>query len=160
MVVFIVDDGFVRDIGILHRIGQSKADAAGLSSRIKWLGAQPHTRVLKELDEGDLFVLPANVARDNDRDGIPNAILEAQGRGVPVLSASAGGIGEAVKDKVSGRLVPPSEPQALATLLAELIADPSQRAKLGLAGFNSVREHFDAEAGYDRIAELLRPHLG
>jgi len=48
----------------------------------------------------------------------------------------------------------------LAKLLAELIGDPEQRAKLGLAGFNSVREHFDAEAGYDRIAKLLRPHLG
>lgn len=152
----------------LHHIGsgplleelKSRAEAAGVASHIQWLGAQPHARVLKELDEGDLFVLPANVARDNDRDGIPNAILEAQGRGVPVLSATAGGIGEAVKNKVSGRLVPPSEPQALATVLGELIADPSQRAKLGLAGFNSVRQHFDAEAGYDRIVELLRPHLG
>jgi glycosyltransferase involved in cell wall biosynthesis len=152
----------------LHHIGsgplldelKSRAESAGVAHRIKWLGAQPHAKVLAELDNGDLFVLPANVARDNDRDGIPNAILEAQGRGVPVLSASAGGIGEAVKDKASGRLVPPSEPQALANLLAELIGDPEQRAKLGLAGFNSVREHFDAEAGYDRIAGLLRPHLG
>jgi glycosyltransferase involved in cell wall biosynthesis len=152
----------------LHHIGsgpllddlKALAQTAGVSDKIKWLGAQAHARVMTELDESDLFVLPANVARDNDRDGIPNAILEAQGRGVPVLSARAGGIGEAVQDKVTGRLVPPSEPQALATVLAELITDPSQRAKLGLSGFSIVYERFDAEKGYDQIAELLRRNLG
>ena len=152
----------------LHHIGsgpllddlKARADAAGVAGKIKWLDAQAHARVLDELDASDLFVLPANVARDNDRDGIPNAILEAQGRGVPVLGAAAGGVGEAIEDKVSGRLVPPSEPQALANLLAELITDPSQRAKLGAAGFANVRDRFDAETGYDRIAELLGKCIG
>jgi glycosyltransferase involved in cell wall biosynthesis len=152
----------------LHHIGsgplldelKARAVAAGIATRVTWLGAQAHSRVLAELDDSDLFVLPANVARDNDRDGIPNAILEAQGRGVPVLSAAAGGIGEAVSDKINGRLVPPSDPQALADCLTELIADPSQRAQLGLAGFANVRDRFDAERGYDQIAALLRQSLG
>jgi glycosyltransferase involved in cell wall biosynthesis len=152
----------------LHHIGsgplldelKQRAKSAGIASRITWLGAQPHTRVLEELDAGDLFVLPANIARDNDRDGIPNAILEAQGRAVPVLACNVGGVGEAVKDKATGRLTIAGDARQFAKLLEELIKDPSQRAKLGNAGYVNVSERFDAEKGYDRIATLLRRHLG
>ena len=152
----------------LHHIGsgplldelKSRAEAAGVASKITWHGAQPHARVLTELDAGDLFVLPGNVARDNDRDGIPNAILEAQGRAVPVLASNVGGVAEAVKDKTTGRLTIAGDAAQFAKLLEELITDPAQRAKLGNAGYASVSEKFDAEAGYDRIAALLRRQLG
>jgi glycosyltransferase involved in cell wall biosynthesis len=152
----------------LHHIGsgplldelKARAETAGVASKITWHGAQPHARVLTELDVGDLFVLPGNVARDNDRDGIPNAILEAQGRAVPVLASNVGGVAEAVKDKTTGRLTIAGDAAQFAKLLEELITDPAQRAKLGNAGYSSVSEKFDAEAGYDRIAALLRRQLG
>lgn len=151
----------------LHHIGsgplldelKGRARTAGVAERITWLGAQSHARVLEELDAGDLFVLPANVARDNDRDGIPNAILEAQGRAVPVLACNVGGVAEAVKDKATGRLTIAGDAAQFAKLLEELIKDPAQRAKLGNAGYANVAERFDAEAGYDRIAALLRREL-
>jgi glycosyltransferase involved in cell wall biosynthesis len=151
----------------LHHIGSGplldelkrRAKDAGVASHITWLGAQPHARVLQELDAADLFVLPANIARDNDRDGIPNAILEAQGRAVPVLACNVGGVGEAVKDKSTGRLTIAGDAQQFAKLLEELIKDPSQRAKLGNNGYANVSERFDAEKGYDRIATLLRRHM-
>lgn len=152
----------------LHHIGggplldelKARAASAGVAERITWHGAQPHARVLAELDAGDLFVLPANIARDNDRDGIPNAILEAQGRAVPILACDVGGVSEAVKDKATGRLTTAGDAAQLAARIEELIKDPAQRAKLGNAGYASVSEKFDAEAGYDRIAALLRREIG
>ena len=155
-----------RNTGIRHFQVRSfdelkaRAASAGVAERITWHGAQPHARVLAELDAGDLFVLPANIARDNDRDGIPNAILEAQGRAVPILACDVGGVSEAVKDKATGRLTTAGDAAQLAARIEELIKDPAQRAKLGNAGYASVSEKFDAEAGYDRIAALLRREIG
>ena len=151
----------------LHHIGggpmlaelKDRAKASGIDAKVTWLGSQPHARVIAELDAADLFVLPANVARDNDRDGIPNAILEAQGRSVAVLACNAGGISEAVEEGTTGRLVPPGDPEALATALAELIAKPAERGKLGAGGFANVRDRFAPETGYHRLAELLRAQI-
>ncbi len=152
----------------LHHIGggplldelRALALRSGVAGKITWHAAQPYAQVVAALDASDLFVLPANIASDGDRDGIPNAILEAQGRAIPVLACAAGGVGEAVEDHVTGRLVPAGDTKGLAAALAELIASPEQRAKLGAAGFAQVRDRFDAESGYDRIAELLRERAG
>jgi glycosyltransferase involved in cell wall biosynthesis len=152
----------------LHHIGSGPlldelrglALRSGAAAKITWHAAQPHAQVLAALDASDLFVLPANIAGDGDRDGIPNAILEAQGRGVPVLTCAAGGVGEVVEDQVTWRLVPAGDSKGLAAALADLIANPQKRAVLGAAGFAQVRDRFDAENGYDRLAELLRERTG
>jgi len=152
----------------LHHIGggplldelKALALRSGVAGKITWHAAQTHAQVMAALDASDLFVLPANIAGDGDRDGIPNAILEAQGRGVPVVACAAGGVGEVVDDRKTGRLVPAGNAQGLAAALAELIASPEKRAMLGAAGYAQVRDRFDPESGYDRIAELLRERTG
>jgi glycosyltransferase involved in cell wall biosynthesis len=48
----------------------------------------------------------------------------------------------------------------LARILVELIRDPRARARLGAAALAQVRDQFDPEKGYDRLAELLRARTG
>lgn len=158
-----------RDLAVeIHHIGggellpslKAQAASAGVADRFVWHGSQAHARVLSELDQSDIFVLPAVVGADGDRDGIPNALLEAQARGLAVVSTDAGGIGETVTDGQTGRLVRAGDAEALAAALTELARAPALRGKLGAAALAHVRADFNAEATYDALASQLRTCVG
>ncbi|WP_069853916.1 glycosyltransferase [Actinoalloteichus hymeniacidonis] len=75
--------------------------------------------------------------------------LEAMACGVPVVSASVGGLMDTVVDGVTGTLVKPRDPAELAAAVWDLLADPSRRRRYGLAGRQRVREGYC----WDRVAE-------
>lgn len=149
-------------IGAGERLADLQAAAArlGLTDRITWLGARSQQEVLAAYRRADLFVLPSRIAADGDRDGLPNVLVEAQSQGLAVLSTTTSGIPELVTDGVSGRLVAPGDPAALAAALAELMSDPAKRMALGAAGAAVVRERFSADTGLARLAALfdITPH--
>jgi glycosyltransferase involved in cell wall biosynthesis len=145
--------------GDLLPVLKAKSGELGIVDRITWHGPRPHSDVIAALDRSDLFVLPAVVGNDGDRDGIPNALLEAQARGLTVLASRAGGIDEAVEDGRTGRLVAPGDVDQLREALGELIRNPGQRLALGAAALERVRRTGDAEAGYDAIAALLKQQV-
>jgi L-malate glycosyltransferase len=82
-------------------------------------------------------------------EGLGTSLLDAMAFGVPVVATAAGGIPEAVTDGVTGRLVPPRDPDALAAALVEVLADPARRAAWGRAGRQRFEERFTA----DRMVE-------
>lgn len=129
-----------------------RAERLGLSRRVRWLGARTQDEVLEALRRADLFALAARVARDGDRDGLPNAILEAMALELPVVASEVAALPEAVVPGVTGLLVPPDEPHALARALAELIRSPAARRALGREGRRRVLETFSFEAGIERLA--------
>jgi glycosyltransferase involved in cell wall biosynthesis len=135
--------------------GKLKREAArlGLSERIDWRGAQSQPEVLSAYREADLFVLAAKVAKDGDRDGLPNVLLEAQSQGLACVATALPGIAELIEDGRTGLLVAPNDPAALAAALEMLIRDPEIRRRLGAAGEARVRREFDMNSGIDRLAE-------
>lgn len=139
---------------------KAKASGIGLDGRVTWHGPQAHRAVIAALDTSDLFVLPAVVGGDGDRDGIPNALLEAQARGLAVVASRVGGIDEVVTDGLTGRLVAPGDVDALQRALSEMIRSPNARGSLGAAALEQTRRTGDAEAGYDAIAALLKERIG
>jgi len=135
-------------------LGELKAMARkhGLEGRIDWLGAQTQATVLEQLRAADLFVLASRIARDGDRDGLPNVLMEAQSQSLAVLATRAGAIEEAIVDGENGLLVAPRDPDALAIALARLIGDPNLRFRLGAAGAARVARDFSLDQGIDRLA--------
>ncbi|MFQ5984177.1 MAG: glycosyltransferase family 4 protein [Alphaproteobacteria bacterium] len=129
-----------------------QARAVGLGGRVTWLGAQPQEVVLDHYRAADLFVLASRVARDGDRDGLPNVLMEAQSQGLPVLSTQVSGVPELIEDGVNGCLAAPGDRPALAHALAALITDPGRRARLGQEGIARVHERFGMERGIDQLA--------
>jgi glycosyltransferase involved in cell wall biosynthesis len=68
--------------------------------------------------------------------------LEAMACGTPVIGADVGGIRFSVADGVTGFLVPPNDPDALAARAAELLSDPARMREMGRAGVQRVQAQF------------------
>ncbi len=132
-----------------------RAVALGLADRIAWRGAQAHDAVIEAYRTSDLFVLPARAARDGDRDGLPNVLMEALLLGLPCLATSAGAIPELIEHGVTGHLVAPADPAALAAAIAALAAAPDRRAAQAAAGRRRVETRFDAAPGLDALSARL-----
>ena len=128
------------------------AATLGLRDRIRWLGSQAQGKVLEAYRSADIFVLPSRVSGDGDRDGLPNVLLEAQSQRVACISTSVSGIPELIVDRVTGLLVEPRSPAALAQALSRLIADPSLRRTLADAGFERTTTRFSLHTGADLLA--------
>jgi L-malate glycosyltransferase len=70
---------------------------------------------------------------------------------LPVVATNVGGNAEAVKDGISGFLVPSEDPVALSAAIARLLSNPSQAKAMGVAGMALVAEQFTTEAMMHRI---------
>ena len=139
---------------LLDRLKQT-ADRAGLADRIQWLGPQPQEIVLENYRRADLFILPSIVAKNGDRDGLPNVLLEAQSQGLACISARLPGIAELIADKRTGVLVEPGDSAALAEAISNLAQDPQQRQTLGDAALELVHERFTLSEHIGRLASLF-----
>jgi glycosyltransferase involved in cell wall biosynthesis len=102
----------------------------------------------------DLFVLPTY------REGLGLVLLEAAGMELPSVATRIPGCVDAVADGVTGSLVPPRDPQALAEAMAAYLVNPELRRRHGRAGRQRVLDQFPQEAMwqalYTEYASLLR----
>lgn len=117
---------------------ESLLNQAGLRD-LAWLpGARDDVPEL--LRSFDLFVLPSQA------EGISNTILEAMACGLPVVATDVGGNAELVVAGETGRLVPASDPEALASTIREYVNDPGRMQAHGAAGRRRVEERFSMKA--------------
>jgi glycosyltransferase involved in cell wall biosynthesis len=134
---------------------EEQVRAEGLAGRVRFLGPIPHEELPRLLATVDLLVATSFAS---ETFGI--ALVEAQAMGVPVVASRFGGFPEVVQDGVTGLLVPPQDPAALAQALRELLADPEKRRRMGEAGPGWVRERFHWERVAERVLEAYRIALG
>ncbi len=127
--------------GELHAELTDLAARHGIGDQVWLLGSRPQGDVIEQLAAAEIFALSPVVLPNGDRDGIPNVVLEAMAAGLPVVATAVSGIPEVITDSETGRLVPPRRADLLADALAELLADPATRDRLGAAGQRYVREH-------------------
>ncbi len=131
---------------------KAKAKKLGIAGRVAWRGPLEQRELLEVYGSADIFALASRIARDGDRDGLPNVLMEAQSQGLACVATRVSAIGELVRDAVTGLLVPENDAPSLAAALASLIADAARRRALAEAGEARVRAHFALEANLERLA--------
>jgi len=127
----------------------------GLSRRVRFTGWQGQAGMRSLLARAVVLVVPSVVARDGDRDGIPNVLLEACAARVPVVASRLPGIDEVVVDRVTGVLVRPGDPAALARALSEMLSDGQLRADLARRAEAWVGARFDIRMTVRRWVRLF-----
>jgi glycosyltransferase involved in cell wall biosynthesis len=135
--------------------------AAAVEAEIARLGLEEKVRTFPFAETAapylaalDLFVLPSLW------ESLPISALEALACATPVVATRVGGTPEAVVDGVSGRLVDPGDPDALATVMDELVRDPQQLAALSRGGHAAWAEHFTVDAMADAVSALYERAAG
>jgi glycosyltransferase involved in cell wall biosynthesis len=131
---------------------RAKATQWGLDDCVTFLGFR--SDALSLIAAADAFVLPSKA------EPFGLVLLEAMSLSKPVVATAAGGPLEIVEDGVTGRLVPPSNPGALAAALQELILDPASRAAMGERGRRRFLEHFTADRMAAETLNVYRRVLG
>ncbi len=102
----------------------------GLESVTTLAGTLPHEAVIDYYAGADLFVLGCKIAANGDRDGIPNVMAESMAMNVPVVAPKVSGIPEFLEDGVTGKMVAPDDPSALAMAMETLLTDEALRQKV------------------------------
>jgi glycosyltransferase involved in cell wall biosynthesis len=134
------------EIGALQQL----AADLGVSEAIHFAGARPQNELYRYYSAGDVVVTTPWY------EPFGLTPLEAMACGRPVIGAAVGGITYTVKDGLTGRLVPPREPEALAKALAELLADDEARQAMGRAARQRAMTEFTWAACARRTAALYQ----
>jgi len=143
-------------------------DLERLQALARTLGVADHVRFLGDIEEedlpacyaaADLFILPAReIPAEDEVEGFGIAYVEAAASCVPSIAAVSGGVADAVVDGVSGVLVAPNSPDAVAAAAVRLLSDPVLRARLGHDGRALVQQNLNwdrAAAEITRIANMV-----
>ena len=101
----------------------------------------------------DCFVLPSRA------EGISNTILEAMATGLPVIATNVGGNPELIEEGVTGVLVPPEDPEALAREIVACFRAPQLAAARGRGGRARAEQLFSLDGMVRRYGELYRDLL-
>jgi glycosyltransferase involved in cell wall biosynthesis len=109
----------------------------GLEKHVLLTGFRPD--VLSLLKGFDVFVMSSTT------EGLGTSILDAMACHRPVAGTAVGGIPEVVADGVTGLLVPPANPAAMAAAIVKLLKDAGLRQKMGEAGRKRVEREFTVE---------------
>lgn len=113
---------------------QERIDRDGLAAHVRLMGYREDLPRL--LPCMDLLVHPATL------EGLGVSLLQASAAGVPIVASRVGGIPEAVRDGVNGRLVPAGDVPALTAAILALLADVDLRRRMGQAGRDLVDQEF------------------
>lgn len=130
------------------------AERQRLEQQMGELGVGAHVRLLGSIDNvagllgaADVFVQPGW------SESFPYSILEAMGMGMPIVATDVGGVGEAVEDGVTGRLVPRQDSTAMAQAIVDLLAERDRAEMLGRAAKARMMSRF-------RLDRMVNETLG
>jgi glycosyltransferase involved in cell wall biosynthesis len=122
----IVGDGQLED--------ELRAEAERFGDAVRFRGHVPNGPELFELYRAsDVFV---HVART---EGLPQVLTEAQAAGLPIVATDVGGVRAGLGDGAEALLVPPNDPEALATAITRVASDGDLRAVFRELGFARAR---------------------
>ena len=149
--VAIIGDAKQEGPGVFERVQEGYA--SGGLNEVEFTGAMDRSKVLEALGHTSIFCLPSHW------EGFPLSLLEAMAAGNAIVATDVGDISDMLDNGTAGMVVPLKDPVRLGDALAALVADPEERARLGVVAHNRVQEHYSQKRLTGKLAELYE-HLG
>jgi glycosyltransferase involved in cell wall biosynthesis len=127
---------------------------------VKLTGWLDQSGIAARMDEARALLVPSLIAADGDAEGLPSVVPEAMAHGCAVIGTDQGGIAEALRHEVTGLLVPPNDPVALATAIRRLTTAPEFTDRLAWAAFRDVGERLNAGRQSAALEAVMREAAG
>lgn len=132
-IVYIGRDSFEKGIDILRSIELK------INGKVVYCTNLPWKDAMIELKSSSILVVPSRM------ESIPQVIKEAFYLRVPVIATKVGGVPELITDGENGILIPPEDPEKLASAINELLANKELAKKLSDAGYDFVMKNLTWE---------------
>lgn len=142
---------FIVGGGELMNELKTLAASLGLTKELVFTGFREDVGAFYQI--ADLFVM------SSIQEGLGTAVLDALALGKPVVATKAGGIPEIIENGVTGTLVPPADPQALAEGIIAYLANPEWTRQIGLQGQQKVRKNFSVDIMVEKNIDVYRQLL-
>ena len=137
---------------------RARAAELAIADRVRFAGSMTPGAVRDEYAACDLVLLAS------EQETAPVTIAEAMAAGRAVVTTDVGGCAAMVEDGVTGRVVPPRAPAALAAAVLELLAAPERLGRMGQAARTAAERRFRLDAVVDATlvvyAEVLALRSG
>lgn len=127
--------------GPLRQAMESLCHNLGIDDAVRFLGHREDVPDL--MQAADVLLLTSR------SEGVPQAVTQALGVGLPVVATAVGGVPELVIHEETGLLVEPENPLAVAAGLRRLHADAALRQHTAAAGRTHAQTHYSLEAMLD-----------
>jgi len=134
-----------------REVMQAASDSIA-SGHIRFTGIR--SDIPQVLAATDLLAFPSVVPH------FARPIIEAGAMAKPVVASRVGGPVELVQEGVTGLLVPPSDPAALAEAIITILKDPARAKAIGEAGYAQAREKFEATTNARKTFSVYEEILG
>ncbi|MEO8825730.1 MAG: glycosyltransferase [Chthoniobacterales bacterium] len=125
---------------------QKLAEELKITEKVHLVGFLSQPRLQELFRKTHLFLHPSRVTEEGDREGIPNAMLEAMAEGLPIIATEHGGIPEAATNEVEGFIVPENDVPALVNALGILAKDDNRYQEMSKAAFARIHREFSSAA--------------
>jgi glycosyltransferase involved in cell wall biosynthesis len=138
--------------GTLRERLERQARDLGVAGSVIFTGFRAD--VPRMLDTVDILALPSLY------EGMPLTAIEGSAMARPIVATAVDGTPEVIRDGVTGVLVPPADPAALAMALVRLLRDRSASERMGFAGRDHVLSRFSLTRQVEATARVYRAVAG
>ena len=109
--------------------------------------------IARLLSTFDVFVLPSVL------EGLPRTIIEAMAMKRPIVATNIDGVREQLRDNITGLLVPPADPKALAVAIVNILDDQKKAERLGSEARKDAQRLFDLKNTLARVEKIYEKVL-
>jgi colanic acid/amylovoran biosynthesis glycosyltransferase len=149
IVLTIVGDG-----PLMEKV-KSIVDSCKLGNNIILLGSQNQERIIAEMSNSDVFLLPGITEKETGRAEAQGLVVqEAQAMELPVVVSDAGGMKYGLLEGKTGFIAREGDVEQFVEYLLLLRNNESLRNNMGKLGRNFVKDNFDSKIIGDQLVEI------
>jgi glycosyltransferase involved in cell wall biosynthesis len=130
---------------------KAKALELGVADRIQFPGYVRRSQKARLFDEATVFVFPSYFW-----EGLPNAVLEAMGAGLPILANPIAGVPEVMNDPENGRFLETVTAADIAAKLRMMLSDPAYLAETSARNIDKAWSQYESAVVSRHVDEIYR----
>ncbi|NIP30179.1 MAG: glycosyltransferase [Candidatus Dadabacteria bacterium] len=130
-----------------------------LENNVIFTGGIENSKIKNYLDISDLFIM-TNREWNNKVEGLPNAIIEASSRGLPVIAGNHSGSREAVLNRRTGILVDSRNVDEISSAILEILMDNQKMIDFGLNAKSFVSDNFREDMMIQNYVKVIAEAAG